>query len=62
MQHDGDAQILHYLSDFFSAQSADEDDEYDLADGRNVILANQNNVAEQGQEGKVCKLQANKKT
>ena len=41
---------LRYLSNFLSKQSTNEDDKYNLAVGRNFVLTNKNNVAEQGQE------------
>ena len=54
--------MLSYLSNFLSAQSADEDDQYDFTDGRNFILTNKDNIAEQGQERHVSKLQENMQT
>ena len=54
--------MLSYLSNFLSAQSADEDDQYDFTDGRNFILTNKDNIAEQGQERHVSKLQEKMQT
>ena len=54
--------IAFYLSNLFCEQGTDKDNDHDLNVGRNFVLTNKNNVAEEGQEQHVNKLQQNAKT
>ena len=46
-----------YLSNLFCEQGTNKDNKHDLTDGRNFVLTNKNNEAEEGQEHHVSKLQ-----
>ena len=49
--------IAFYLSNLFCKQGTNKDNEHDLTVGRNVVLTNKNNEAEEDQEYHVNKLQ-----
>ena len=46
-----------YLSNLFCEQGTNKDNQHDLTVGRNFVLTNKNNEAEEGQEHHVSKLQ-----
>ena len=49
--------IAFYLSSLFCEQGTNKDNDHDLNVGRNFVLTNKNNVAEEDQERHVNKLQ-----
>ena len=49
--------IAFYLSYLFCEQGTKKDNKHDLTVGRNFVLTNKNNEAEEGQEHHVSKLQ-----